>query len=74
MLETERKTYFLSIRIWAEPQASGNAEWRGKLQLLPAGEAVYFQGLAALPAHLESLLANAAAQGPELSDPAKTEF
>lgn len=60
MLETERKTYLFSVRIWAEPQAGGQAEWRGKLQLLPAGEAVYFQGLAALLGHLETLLANAA--------------
>jgi hypothetical protein len=60
MLDTERKTYLFSIRLWEESQAGGQAEWRGKLQLLPAGEAVYFQGLAALPAHLEALLANAA--------------
>lgn len=68
MLETDRKTYFFSIRIWAEPQAGGQVEWRGKLQLLPAGEAVYFQGLAGLPAHLEALLANAAPQPSEQTE------
>jgi len=56
MSNLERKTFFFTLRIWAEPQEGSKVEWRGRLQPLPDGEARYFRGWAGLVERLEIML------------------
>lgn len=46
-----------SLRIWQEPVAHGESEWRGKVQRLPYGEVHYFRTWPDLITHLERELA-----------------
>lgn len=56
--DSPQKTYLFSLRLWQVATSEGEHEWRGKLQLLPAGEAAYFQGQTGLITQLGTILAN----------------
>jgi uncharacterized protein YbjT (DUF2867 family) len=56
MSELQRKTHLFSLRIWSEPLGGDQVEWRGRLQVLPGGEASYFHGLTGLLSRLEDML------------------
>lgn len=60
MSNHQPETYLFSLRLWQVATSEGEQEWRGKLQFLPAGEAVYFQTLPVLLAQLEGMLEAAA--------------
>jgi hypothetical protein len=40
-----RGSHLFTIRVWAEQLSEGRAEWRGKIQHIPVGEAQYFREL-----------------------------
>jgi hypothetical protein len=45
------------LRVWSPVQGAGAAEWHGKVQSLPDGEAYYFRDWEGLRRHLQSMLA-----------------
>jgi hypothetical protein len=56
MSELHTKTHLFTLRVWAIGEDGNSAEWRGKLQALPNGEAHYFHGWEELVSRLESML------------------
>ena len=44
------------LRVWLPAQGAGTAEWHGKVQSLPDGEAYYFRDWEGLRSHLQSML------------------
>lgn len=57
--KADRKTFLFTLRVWAEPLGEDQVEWRGKLQALPDGEAVYFRCWSGLVGRLETMLDSA---------------
>jgi hypothetical protein len=51
-----RGSYLFTIRVWAEQLGEGQAEWRGKVQYIPGGEAHYFRDWSALVTLLLEML------------------
>jgi hypothetical protein len=62
------RSHLFTVRLWLEPLGDGQAEWRGKVQHVPSGEAQYVRDWSTLKAFLERLVqipdeqGNAAAQ------------
>ncbi len=54
---TTRPTQLFTLRLWQERVNTELAEWRGKVQALPEGEAYYFRDWPGLIGRLEALLA-----------------
>ncbi len=54
--DRERAHVFM-LRLWLPAQGATTAEWRGKVQSLPDGEAYYFRDWEGLRGHLQSMLA-----------------
>jgi hypothetical protein len=50
------RSHLFTVRLWLEPLGDGQAEWRGKVQHMPSGEAQYVRDWPALKAFLERLL------------------
>ena len=50
------QSYLFTIRLWAERNAAGQIEWRGKIQLVVNGEARYFHSWLELITRIEELL------------------
>lgn len=71
MTGNARSSRLFTLRLWREEAAAGRAQWRGKVQSLPDGEAFYFRGWPGLIDRLEDLLASPAAA--EISDSAESE-
>jgi len=57
MTAATRTTRLFTVRLWREDAGDGHAEWRGKVQALPEGEAYYFRDWSALIRRLEVMLA-----------------
>ena len=51
-----RGSHLFTIRVWAEQLSEGRAEWRGKIQHIPDGEAHYFRDWSALVTLLVDML------------------
>ncbi|HOG47507.1 MAG TPA: hypothetical protein PLJ35_03040 [Anaerolineae bacterium] len=49
------------VRVWSE-ELGGHSEWRGKVQFVPSGEALYFRDWATLIAFIERCLEAPAAR------------
>lgn len=58
MIAAARKTRLFTLRIWLEGLGKDQAEWRGKVQALPDGEAYYFRNWPGLIGRLEAMLAS----------------
>lgn len=56
MIATPKAPRLFTLRLWQEDPGAGQAEWRGKVQALPEGEAYYFCGWPGLIGHLEAML------------------
>lgn len=56
MAPETRETRLFTLRMWREEIGDGRAEWRGKVQALPEGEAAYFRDWAGLVKELEAML------------------
>ena len=56
--DTDQKTRLFTINLWQVQQGDDPlpAEWRGKLQSLPDGEAYYFRDWQVLIQYLEKML------------------
>lgn len=52
--DSQRHSFLLDL--WREEIGPGQAEWRGKVQHLPSGEAYYFRDWPTLIGRLEGLL------------------
>ena len=57
MAATPRATRLFTLRMWQEEADGEQAEWRGKVQALPDGEAYYFRDWSGLIGGLEVMLA-----------------
>lgn len=57
MTAAPRTIRLFTLRLWRETGDAASAEWRGKLQSLPDGEACYFHGWPGLIERLEEMLA-----------------
>ena len=64
MTETTQQARLFTLRLWQERLGTEAAEWRGKVQALPEGDAYYFRDWAALITQLEAMLAAGDAQPP----------
>lgn len=51
------RSQLFTVRIWQEEVSDGQMEWRGKVQHVHSGEALYFREWSALVAGLLKLLA-----------------
>lgn len=58
MTAAARETHLFTLRIWQEVLGKDQAEWRGKVQALPDGEAYYFRDWLGLIGRLEAMLAS----------------
>lgn len=56
MTATSRTTRLFTLRLWQEETGDGQAEWRGRVQALPEGEAYYFRAWSGLVERLEVML------------------
>lgn len=57
MAATPRASRLFTLRMWQEEADGEQAEWRGKVQALPEGEAYYFRDWSGLVGHLDAMLA-----------------
>lgn len=55
MVEETRKSRLFTLPIWREEAGEGTAEWRGKVQALPQGDACYFRNWPGLIRYLEAM-------------------
>jgi hypothetical protein len=55
------RSHLFTLRVWSEEIGNGRVEWRGKLQHVTTGEAVYFREWAALLPVLLLMLRHAGA-------------
>lgn len=44
------------VRVWLEDLGAGKTEWRGKMQCVATGEALYFRDWQALTSYLVGML------------------
>jgi hypothetical protein len=51
-----KQSRLFTVRVWVEELDGGHAEWRGKVQLVPSGETLYFRDWEAMEAFLMSSL------------------
>jgi hypothetical protein len=65
MAATPRATRLFTLRMWQEEADGEQAEWRGKVQALPEGEAYYFRDWSGLIAHLQAMLDAGRAEQPD---------
>ena len=65
MAATPRATRLFTLRMWQEEAGGEQAEWRGKVQALPEGEAYYFRDWSGLIAHLQAMLDAGRAEQPD---------
>ena len=56
MTATPKAPRLFTLRLWQEDAGAGQAEWRGKVQALPEGEAYYFRSWPGLIGRLEAML------------------
>lgn len=47
-------SHLFMVRLWTEDVGDGHREWRGKVQHVLSGEAIYFRDCAALVAFLSA--------------------
>lgn len=50
------RSHLFTVRVWQEEVRNGQAEWRGKVQLLTSGEVRYFRDWASLVPLLLTML------------------
>ena len=67
MTTTPKTPRLFTVRLWQEETGEDQAEWRGKVQALPGGEAYYFRDWSGLIGRLETMLAGESALSDELS-------
>ena len=56
MIATPKTPRLFTLRLWQEETGENQAEWRGKVQALPDGEAYYFRDWLGLIGRLETML------------------
>jgi hypothetical protein len=49
------RSHLFTVRLWVEPLGDGQTEWRGKVQHVPSGEALYVRDWPTLQAFLEKM-------------------
>ena len=54
--ESPQRSDLFTVRLWREDLGDGRSEWRGKVQHVLSGEALYFREWAALIAALQEML------------------
>ncbi len=59
--EQHPQSHLFTLRIWEETLGEGNAEWRGRVQDVISGEALFFRDWPGLVATLQRLIAKTAA-------------
>jgi len=52
------RSHLFTIRVWKEEIATGQSEWRGKVQLVTSGEVCYFREWSALAPLLLTMLSD----------------
>lgn len=70
MTAATRATRLFTVRVWQAKTGDGHAEWRGKVQALPDGEAAYFRDWPGLIVHLEAMMGGEHASTPDITKPA----
>ena len=65
MAATPRATRLFTLRMWQEEADDAQAEWRGKVQALPDGEAYYFRDWPGLILLLQAMLDAGRAEQPD---------
>jgi hypothetical protein len=58
-VNTRPHSHLFTIRVWEEEVDSGQAEWRGRVQLMTTGETRYFRSWDTLLTFLPAMLAEA---------------
>ncbi len=58
----QKETHLFILRIWREMLDGGQAEWRGRVQLVPGGELLYFRTWDALVEHIVDALPGGASR------------
>jgi hypothetical protein len=58
------QSHLFTLRIWPEASCNGQIEWRIQVQVVPSGEAGYFQNWETPVGHLLALLPDVRAAGP----------
>ena len=61
-----RRSHLFTIRVWKEEIATGQAEWRGKVQLVTSGEVRYLREWSALVPLLLTMLSEVLPEKPSL--------
>ncbi len=58
-------SHLFTLRMWPEDLGSGQIDWRGKVQHVNSGEALYFRDWATLLDFMERLLRKSEPEGPQ---------
>ena len=56
-IDVTAHAHLFMVRVWSEDLGEGKAEWRGKVQCVPSGEAFYFRDWQGMVALLQNWLA-----------------
>jgi hypothetical protein len=60
--ENEVRSYLFTVRVWPESVGDDRVEWRGKVQYVTSGEALFFRDWHSLVEFLEGTLPPAQVQ------------